>query len=224
MSDKLKLDLSLVLPGAPDERDACVGRLTKLLQAGGLGKVHLIRRQRPPVPALRPAAVQREPGARTGADGRRQDRQPLPPREPAHRRHGLPHLRHGDQVRSATHRWCAGSFSELRWRTFAPGIRRRKKSGDQFLGILALADVPRAGVSGVLERLHQLGIRKTIMLTGDNERMGRSIANAVGLDEVKADLLPEDKVKAMTNLDNVMARWPWSATALMSHCKSRTWR
>ncbi len=99
-----------------------------------------------------------------------------------------------------------------------------KKSGDQFLGILALADVPRAGVSGVLERLHQLGIRKIIMLTGDNERMGRSIANAVGLDEVKADLLPEDKVKAMTNLDNVMARWPWSATALMSHCKSRTWR
>ncbi len=74
------------------------------------------------------------------------------------------------------------------------------QAGDQFLGVLALADVPRAAVRGVLERLHQLGIRKTIMLTGDNERVGRAIANAVGLDEVKADLLPEDKVKAMEEL------------------------
>ncbi len=74
------------------------------------------------------------------------------------------------------------------------------QAGDQFLGVLALADVPRAAVRGVLERLHQLGIRKTIMLTGDNEHVGRAIANAVGLDEVKADLLPEDKVKAMEEL------------------------
>ncbi|MDP2028774.1 MAG: heavy metal translocating P-type ATPase [Thiobacillus sp.] len=70
----------------------------------------------------------------------------------------------------------------------------------QFLGILALADTPREGVKQVLERLHQIGIRKTIMLTGDNERVGRAIADAVGLDEVKAGLLPEDKVKAMEEL------------------------
>ena len=43
MAEKLKLDLSLVLPEIPDERDACVGRLTKLLQAEGLEKVHLVR-------------------------------------------------------------------------------------------------------------------------------------------------------------------------------------
>lgn len=70
----------------------------------------------------------------------------------------------------------------------------------RFLGVLALADTPREGARGVLERLHQLGIRKTIMLTGDNERVGRAIANAIGLDEVKAGLLPEDKVKAMEEL------------------------
>jgi Cd2+/Zn2+-exporting ATPase len=70
----------------------------------------------------------------------------------------------------------------------------------QFLGVVALADTPREGVRGVLERLHQLGIRKTIMLTGDNEGVGRAIANTVGLDEVKAGLLPEDKVKAMEEL------------------------
>ncbi len=70
----------------------------------------------------------------------------------------------------------------------------------QFLGIFALADTPREGVKKVLERLHQTGIRKTIMLTGDNERVGRAIADAVGLDEVKAGLLPENKVAAMEEL------------------------
>jgi len=70
----------------------------------------------------------------------------------------------------------------------------------QFLGILGLADTPREGMREVLARLHQLGIRKTIMLTGDNERVGRAIADAIGLDEVQAGLLPEDKVAAMEKL------------------------
>jgi len=70
----------------------------------------------------------------------------------------------------------------------------------QFLGVMGLADTPRDGVKQVLERLRQIGISKTVMLTGDNERVGRAIADAVGLDEVKAGLLPEDKVKAMDEL------------------------
>jgi len=75
------------------------------------------------------------------------------------------------------------------------------QANEQFLGILGLADTPREDVREVLVRLRQLGIRKTIMLTGDNERVGRTIANAVGLDEVKAGLLPEDKVSAMEELE-----------------------
>ncbi len=70
----------------------------------------------------------------------------------------------------------------------------------RFLGVLALADTPRDGVRAVLERLHKIGIRKTIMLTGDNERVGRAIADAVGIDEVQASLMPEDKVRAMEAL------------------------
>jgi Cd2+/Zn2+-exporting ATPase len=46
----------------------------------------------------------------------------------------------------------------------------------QFLGVVGLADTPRDGVKQVLERLQQIGISKTIMLTGDNERVGRAIA------------------------------------------------
>jgi len=74
------------------------------------------------------------------------------------------------------------------------------QAGGQFLGVVGLADTPREGVKQVLERLRQIGIRKTIMLTGDNERVGRAVALAVGLDEVRAGLLPEDKVKAMEEL------------------------
>ena len=70
----------------------------------------------------------------------------------------------------------------------------------QFLGVVGLADTPREGVKQVLQRLQQIGVSKTIMLTGDNDRVGRAIADAVGLDEVKAGLLPEDKVKAMEEL------------------------
>ena len=74
------------------------------------------------------------------------------------------------------------------------------QANGQFLGVLALADTPREGVKQVLEGLRRIGIRKTIMLTGDNERVGRNIADAIGLDEVQAGLLPEDKVKAMEAL------------------------
>jgi Cd2+/Zn2+-exporting ATPase len=42
MADKLSLDLALVLPAVPDERDACVGRLIELLEAEGLDKAHLV--------------------------------------------------------------------------------------------------------------------------------------------------------------------------------------
>ncbi len=69
-----------------------------------------------------------------------------------------------------------------------------------FLGVVALADTPRAGVREVLARLHQLGIRQTIMLTGDNEQVGRAIGQEIGLDEVHAGLMPQDKVAAMEEL------------------------
>ena len=75
------------------------------------------------------------------------------------------------------------------------------QSNGQFLGVLALADIPRESVKQVLEQLHKLGINKTIMLTGDNEGVARAIADAVGLDEIKAGLLPEDKVKAIKELE-----------------------
>jgi len=73
-------------------------------------------------------------------------------------------------------------------------------SDGRVAGILGLMDTPRPGVAEMLARLHALGIEKTVMLTGDNERVARAVAQAVGLTEVRASLLPEDKVAAMTSL------------------------
>jgi len=74
------------------------------------------------------------------------------------------------------------------------------QSGERFLGVLALSDTPRDKAASMLRQLHQLGVNKTIMLTGDNARVARAIGDMVGLDEVQADLMPEDKVTAIANL------------------------
>ncbi|MEW5790741.1 cation-translocating P-type ATPase [Thermithiobacillus tepidarius DSM 3134] len=75
------------------------------------------------------------------------------------------------------------------------------RAGINFLGVLGLADTPRPGVRDMLTQLRGLGMRRTILLTGDNERAGRAISQSVGLDEVLAGLLPEDKVRAVGELE-----------------------
>jgi Cd2+/Zn2+-exporting ATPase len=72
--------------------------------------------------------------------------------------------------------------------------------GERFLGIIGLADQPRDEACSTLERLHALGIKALIMLTGDNERVAATIAEMVGLTDYRADLLPEEKVTAINEL------------------------
>ncbi|MGC5582748.1 heavy metal translocating P-type ATPase [Ornithinimicrobium sp. W1665] len=68
------------------------------------------------------------------------------------------------------------------------------------VGTIVLADVVRAETTGTLAQLHRMGIARTVMLTGDAEGTARRVAAQVGLDDVRAGLLPEDKVTAVTGL------------------------
>jgi len=68
------------------------------------------------------------------------------------------------------------------------------------LGLIAVADVLREKSRQALESLRKIGIRKIVMLTGDNERTAQAIAVQVGVDEFRAELLPEDKMQAMKEL------------------------
>ncbi len=68
------------------------------------------------------------------------------------------------------------------------------------LGVIGIADVVRPVAREVVAELRRLGVRRLVMLTGDNERAARAIAREVGLEEWRADLLPEDKVAVVREL------------------------
>jgi Cd2+/Zn2+-exporting ATPase len=72
--------------------------------------------------------------------------------------------------------------------------------GRHFLGVLALADRPRPGVKETLQALLELGVQKLVMLTGDNEDVARQIGKEVGVTDVRADLLPDQKLEAIKEL------------------------
>lgn len=70
----------------------------------------------------------------------------------------------------------------------------------QFLGVLALADTPRSDVKGTLQSLLDLGVKKLVMLTGDNDDVAQQIAQQVGVTDVRSELLPVDKLDAIKAL------------------------
>ncbi|EMA45708.1 zinc-transporting ATPase [Halococcus morrhuae DSM 1307] len=71
---------------------------------------------------------------------------------------------------------------------------------DELEGVVAVADEVRAGAERTVARLDELGVEHTVMLTGDNDRTARAIADAVGVDEHRAELLPDEKVEAIDEL------------------------
>lgn len=74
------------------------------------------------------------------------------------------------------------------------------RHGERWLGVIGIADRPRDGAKAVLNQLRGLGIKRIVMLTGDNRGVGESVGGEVGVDEVKAGLLPEDKVAAIRDM------------------------
>lgn len=66
--------------------------------------------------------------------------------------------------------------------------------------IIALADTPRKNAKSALEAIRKLGIEQLFLLSGDNTRVANKLAMYLGIDQVKAELMPEDKVRAMKEL------------------------
>ena len=65
--------------------------------------------------------------------------------------------------------------------------------GGRLAAVICIEDPLRAEAADVVKKLHALGITKVCMMTGDNERTARAVANSVGVDEYHAEVLPEDK-------------------------------
>ena len=69
----------------------------------------------------------------------------------------------------------------------------------EILGIIALSDVIRPESADVIKRLHDMGTR-TVLLTGDHRKSAEYFASMAGVGEIRADLLPEEKVESIRNL------------------------
>ncbi|AGX03195.1 cadmium-transporting ATPase [Bacillus sp. NRRL B-14911] len=68
------------------------------------------------------------------------------------------------------------------------------------MGVIAVADVLRENSRDVIQKLHALGIEKTIMLTGDNLGTAKAIGVQAGVTDIKAELLPADKLSYIKDL------------------------
>ncbi len=74
------------------------------------------------------------------------------------------------------------------------------RHGERYLGALGVMDTARPAAEGVIRRLRALGIKRIIMLSGDNQSVADAIAAKLGLDEAKGGLMPEDKVEIVRGL------------------------
>ena len=72
--------------------------------------------------------------------------------------------------------------------------------GAEVMGVIAIADEVRSQAAATITRLKKLGVEQIVMLTGDNEETAYSVAKAVGIDRVYAQLLPEDKLDVIRRL------------------------
>lgn len=70
----------------------------------------------------------------------------------------------------------------------------------RYLGYIRICDTRKPGAKAALLRLRALGIRKTVMLTGDTRQAAAEVAAALGIDEVHAELLPGEKLEAVERL------------------------
>ncbi|HRN51108.1 MAG TPA: heavy metal translocating P-type ATPase [Anaerolineales bacterium] len=74
--------------------------------------------------------------------------------------------------------------------------------GQRVLGILGLADTARSDVQQVMQQLRGLGIQHLVMLTGDNRAVAENIARQVGISEVRAELMPQDKLDIIRQMES----------------------
>jgi Zn2+/Cd2+-exporting ATPase len=73
-------------------------------------------------------------------------------------------------------------------------------TNQEVIALIAVADEVRESSQTVIEKLHALGIKKTIMLTGDNQGTAKAIGKQVGVTDIQAELLPQDKLDFIKHL------------------------
>ncbi|WP_188456346.1 heavy metal translocating P-type ATPase [Virgibacillus oceani] len=73
-------------------------------------------------------------------------------------------------------------------------------SEKEIIGLFGIADQIREGTQSIIKQLYRIGIKQTVMLTGDNQLIGNSIGKSAGITNIKTDLMPADKLNAIHEL------------------------
>ncbi|MGB3456545.1 MAG: heavy metal translocating P-type ATPase [Litorimonas sp.] len=76
------------------------------------------------------------------------------------------------------------------------------RQGDRYLGAIGLMDTPREASKPVIAKLRELGIKRMMMISGDNQNVADAVAREVGLDTAFGDLMPDDKVTKIKTLSS----------------------
>jgi Cd2+/Zn2+-exporting ATPase len=105
------------------------------------------------------------------------------------------HFEGGPDTRPSDALWSAVQQLETSGRTVMV-----VKSGDRYLGAIGMMDTARPAAEGVISRLRAMGIKRIVMLSGDNQSVADAIAAKLGLDEAMGGLMPEDKVRTILEL------------------------
>ena len=112
----------------------------------------------------------------------------------------------GGQYTARSRTLCEGNDCLDLLETVIPALQAEGKtvvlvgSEDALEGVIAVADELRPEARATIARLQDLGVEAVLMLTGDNERTARAIATELGVDDYRAELLPEEKVGAVQAL------------------------
>ncbi len=72
--------------------------------------------------------------------------------------------------------------------------------GTKVIGVVAVADQIRTDAAEMVTRLHQAGVKKVVMLTGDTRLVAEAVGKATGIDEIHASLLPDEKLDVVAQL------------------------
>lgn len=68
------------------------------------------------------------------------------------------------------------------------------RQGERYLGVIGLMDTPRASAKATIKVLRELGVKRMIMISGDNQQVADAVAKEVGIDQAWGNLMPDDKV------------------------------
>lgn len=95
-------------------------------------------------------------------------------------------------------------------RPVSSGMSVQVAINGRFAGSLQFVDETRPGAADVIRQLKATGIRRVVMLTGDNVDVARRVGHEIGIDDVRAQLLPEDKIREIKRQGDRIIAITWT--------------